>query len=779
MSKSPLLLVHLLGVALSVGSVLILDLRLATLVLGRRVNAFDVKLIATLTPLVRIGLVLLWLSGLGFLVHYWFNDPHLLTNPKLHAKILIVLLLTINGVLVERFCLPAVMRSKGRPFFACLKLLDRSAVMAIAAVSAVSWYFVVALGVVKELNFAIGALSLLKVYGLLLAFGIVAGISVVSILPGRAAAIVASLPRRSPRKAATRHRRRSEPLIKDLPSHVISRSRNAFLGVGAFSLIINLLMLTTSIYMMQVFDRVLSGQSRQTLLYLTIIAIMALGILGALDVIRSRILIRVGTWVEQSLSSSVYLKGLDNALVGRPYRTEALRDLNTLKGFLSGNGILSLFDAPWVPVYLAIVYLLNPMLGHIALVGAILLMSLGYATDRLTASILKEAKTASMSGFRQAESAFRNAEVIHSMGMGPALARLWQGSNTEATALGEQASDRGGMISSASKFLRLALQICVLGGGAILVLDHQLTAGGMIAASIIMARALAPVEQSIGTWRHTVAARSAWQRLCELLRQRGQHVQTVSLPRPRGHLTIESVTYGPPGSTEPVLRGLTLEARPGEVLAITGPSAAGKSTLARLIVGLARPQAGALRLDGAEVSALDRRQLGHHIGYLPQDVELFPGSVYRNIARMTDGAPNDVIEAAHLAGVHEMILRLPMGYDTDIGEQGAGLSGGQRQRVALARAIFGQPVLLVLDEPNANLDAVGEDALGRAIESLKGRGSTIVVIAHRPALLAHADRIAVLNGGRLDMIGARDEVLAHIAQPRPARRGSGHVRIIR
>ena len=253
----------------------------------------------------------------------------------------------------------------------------------------------------------------------------------------------------------------------------------------------------------------------------------------------------------------------------------------------------------------------------------------------------------------------------------------------------------------------------------------------------------------------------------------------MSLPRPRGHLTIENLVYGPPGSAEPVLRGLSLEARPGEVLAITGPSAAGKSTLARLIVGLVRPQAGAVRLDSAEVSALDRRQFGHHIGYLPQDVELFPGSVYHNIARMTDGAPNDVIEAAHLSGVHEMILRLPMGYDTDIGEQGAGLSGGQRQRIALARAIYGQPVLLVLDEPNANLDSVGEEALGRAIESLKQRGSTIIVIAHRPALLAHADRIAVLNAGRLDMVGARDEVLAHIAQPRPARRGPGHVRIIR
>jgi ATP-binding cassette subfamily C protein/ATP-binding cassette subfamily C protein EexD len=300
----------------------------------------------------------------------------------------------------------------------------------------------------------------------------------------------------------------------------------------------------------------------------------------------------------------------------------------------------------------------------------------------------------------------------------------------------------------------------------------------MIAASIIMGRALAPVEQSVGTWKHTVAARNAWQRLCELLRQRPLHVQAITLPRPIGHLTIEGVTYCPPGCTEPVLRGLTLEARPGEVLAITGPSAAGKSTLARLIVGLARPQAGAIRLDGAEVGSLDRRHFGRYIGYLPQDVELFPGSVYRNIARMTSGTPSEVIEAAHLAGVHEMILRLPMGYDTEIGEQGSALSGGQRQRIALARAIYGEPVLLVLDEPNASLDTAGEDALARAIQSLKQRRSTVIVIAHRPALLNHADRIAVLNGGRLDMIGARDEVMARIATSGPARRGPAQVRII-
>jgi hypothetical protein len=315
---------------------------------------------------------------------------------------------------------------------------------------------------VKELNFAVGAVSILEVYGLLLAAAIVAGVAIVWILPGRAGAIAAMLPRASlPPHMGRKRQRRSEPQIADMPSHVIGRARSAFIGVGAFSLIINLLMLTTSLYMMQIFDRVLSGQSRQTLLYLSIIAIMAVAMLGTLDLIRSRILSRIGSWVERSLSCAVYLKGLDNALIGRPYRTEALRDLGAVRSFLSTAGILALFDAPWVPVYLGMVYLLNPLLGHIALVGAILLVGLAYATDRFTAGILKQAKVASGAGLRHAESTFRNAEVIHGMGMGQALAKLWQGLNKEAIALGEAASDRGGMISASSKFLRLALQIVV------------------------------------------------------------------------------------------------------------------------------------------------------------------------------------------------------------------------------------------------------------------------------------------------------------------------------
>jgi ATP-binding cassette subfamily C protein/ATP-binding cassette subfamily C protein EexD len=745
MIQRTLLLAHLLGLASAVIPIIILDLRIALILVKRRIRFFDRMILQKFSPAMRGGIALVWISSVMLGIVYALTSPDLLLEAKYLFNISSAGVLTVNGILIEKFFSQSMYRYFARPTVPPLSFSDQLSVAVRSAASAVQ---------PRLLHFIDGA----KTSSLEMANHVK---HLVHLTPSGT--------------EASDHDNSSDVRHEDLPKVITSSARHGFIHLGAFSLIINVLMLTTSLYMMQIFDRVLSGHSQQTLLFLTIIAILALAVLAALDLIRARILSRIGSWVEQSLSSAVYLKGLDNALVGRSYRTEALRDLSTVKAFLGGAGILALFDAPWVPVYLGMVYLLNPVLGHIALIGTVLLTALAYATERFTAPILKKAQGASVSALRHAESAFRNAEVIHGMGMARSLAKLWQGFNKDAIALGERASDRSGTISASSKFVRLVLQIFMLGAGALLVLDHQLTGGAMIAASIIMGRALAPVEQSIGSWKHTVAARHAWQRLCELLRQPPLYSQTMALPRPKGHLTIEGVGYRPPGCAEPVLRGLTLEVKPGEVLAITGPSAAGKSTLARLIVGLARPQVGAVRLDGAEIAALDHAQFGRHIGYLPQDVELFPGSVYRNIARMTDGRPEDVIEAAHLAGVHEMILRLPLGYNTEIGEQGSGLSGGQRQRIALARAIYGNPALLVLDEPNASLDSTGEEALGHAIVALKERGSTIIIIAHRPGLLTHTDRIAVLNGGCLDLIGARDEVLAKIARPaRPV-----HVRIIR
>jgi ATP-binding cassette subfamily C protein/ATP-binding cassette subfamily C protein EexD len=351
------------------------------------------------------------------------------------------------------------------------------------------------------------------------------------------------------------------------------------------------------------------------------------------------------------------------------------------------------------------------------------------------------------------------------MGMGRALAERWNRVNAEVLGLQASASNRAGIISSLTKFVRLTLQVGILGMGAWLVLQQQLSAGSMVAASIIMGRALAPVEQAIGTWKQTIGAREAWGRLNNLFDAPLLRPSRMQLPRPLGRLTVEGVRYAPPGAAAPVLKGLSLAVEPSNALAIIGPSAAGKSTLARLLVGLGEPQAGNVRLDGADVFAWNRDDFGQYVGYLPQDVELFPGSVGENIARMSEGNPTDIVAAAQMAGVHEMILRLPKGYDTEIGEGGAMLSGGQRQRIGLARALYRNPVLVVLDEPNASLDAAGEQALNDAIAAMKANGSTVVVIAHRPSLMTHIDLVAVLNDGQLTMFGPRDGVLAQLSRP--------------
>jgi ATP-binding cassette subfamily C protein/ATP-binding cassette subfamily C protein EexD len=362
--------------------------------------------------------------------------------------------------------------------------------------------------------------------------------------------------------------------------------------------------------------------------------------------------------------------------------------------------------------------------------------------------------------------------------MGATLARRWDVGNAEMLALQAGASDRAGTLGAMTKSFRLMLQVGILGLGAWYVLQAELTPGGMIAASIILGRALAPVEMAIGAWKQMMGAREAWTRLSGLFAKAPLHPDTMPLPRPKGHLAVEGVSWSPPGVRLPVIKGVSLKVEPGEVLAVIGPSAAGKSTLARLMVGIGQPQIGRVRLDGADVFSLSRDTFGAYVGYLPQDVELFPGTVRENIARMEDGDPDKVVAAARMAGVHDMVLRLPNGYDTEIGEQGAMLSGGQRQRIGLARALYGGPVLLVLDEPNANLDATGEEALTGAILAAKRQGTTIVLVAHRPVMMTHVDKIAVLSDGQLQTFGPRDEVLAQMrprAVPKP---GQSPVRVV-
>jgi len=547
---------------------------------------------------------------------------------------------------------------------------------------------------------------------------------------------------------------------------VLKRCRGGLIAVGVFSMGINLLVLTISIYMLQVYDRVLPGRSVETLFYLTIIAAAALVTMGALDLLRSRILVRLGIWIDRILSPTLFGRGLENTLRGLPYRAEALRDLATLRSYLGGAGIMALFDAPWLPIFLVFVFLLHPFLGLLALCGAVVLALFAVANSALTSKKLKQANLASTKGYQNAETAFRNAEVIDGMGMNSALVRRWSALNSDMLQLQQQASDTAGLINACTKSLRMFLQVAVLGLGAWLVLRQELSAGSMVAASIIMSRALAPVEQAIASWKQTTAARDAWKRLSTLFELPPLHPPSMPLPRPSGYLTIENVIYAPEGVRNPVLRGISLSLVPGEALAIIGPSAAGKSTLARLIVGLARPQHGVIRLDGADVFAWSRENFGTYVGYLPQDVELFPGTVRENIARMDDNNPTDVVAAAMMAGVHDMILRLPKGYDTEIGERGTILSGGQRQRIGLARALYRAPALLVLDEPNSSLDASGEEALNRAIAAMKARGSTIVVVAHRPSLMVHIDQVLLLCEGQMQLVGPREPVLAQLSRPR-------------
>jgi PrtD family type I secretion system ABC transporter len=547
----------------------------------------------------------------------------------------------------------------------------------------------------------------------------------------------------------------------------ITGCRGAFGWVGLFSLCINLLMLSVPLYMLQLFDRVLASQSRETLVFLTIMAIVAVLVLGLMELARSRLLVRVSQWLEHRLAPEVFERSTSAALYGRPYRTEALRDVQQLRSFLAGSPIFSLFDAPWVPIYLLVIFLLHPLIGLVALSGAVLLFGFALLNEVLTRTPLRLANRAATDAMQRAEATVRNAEAVDAMGMMPGAVARWSAENDRALERQVEASDRAGTVLALSKFLRLALQIAVLAVGALLVVRHQLTGGAMIAGSILTSRALAPVEQAIGTWKQVVGARAAYGRLKGLFREVGLRAKGMALPSPRGHVSVERVTFAYPGTGRPVLKGVDLELEPGEALAIVGPSAAGKSTLARLLIGVWPPSAGAVRLDGADVHAWNREDFGRYVGYLPQDVELFAGTVRDNIARLGDALPAAIVEAAEMAGVHEMILRLLKGYETEIGEQGAVLSAGQRQRVALARALLGRPRLLVMDEPNSNLDREGEEALSNAIAAVKASGGTVVIVAHRPSILAHVDKILVLRSGQVEAFGARNDVLKLISRPRP------------
>jgi ATP-binding cassette subfamily C protein/ATP-binding cassette subfamily C protein EexD len=556
---------------------------------------------------------------------------------------------------------------------------------------------------------------------------------------------------------------------KETPlAKALAACRGQFWLVGAFSGVVNLLQLTVSIYMMQVFDRVLATRNTDTLIHLTVIAVFALLVMAALEAIRSVTMQRIASWVELRVAPESFDRAIESQLRGRPYRMEALRDLAVCRGYLGSPGTLALYDVPWVPIYLAVIFMLHPMMGWLALGGAVLLFALTLGNELITSNLMKEANTAAMQSQRRADSIARNAEVIDSMGMGPAVSARWR--ETVARQLPPQtvAADRAALVLATTKFLRLAVQLGVLGLGAWLVLQQQITAGASIAASIIMGRALAPVEQLIGGWKQLVQARQSYRRLQAFLAMPRIRPQGMPLPEPTGRLLVDRVSYGFPGQGTALIKGVNFALEPGESLAVIGPSAAGKTTLIRMIIGVVQPMSGTVRLDGADVFTWQREDFGRHIGYLPQDVELFDGTVFQNIARMQEAPPEAVFEAAKLAGCHEMILRLPNNYDTEIGEGGQHLSGGQRQLIGLARAMFGRPKLVVLDEPNSNLDGDSEAALTRALEALKAQGTTVVVVSHRTALVQGVDKVLVLREGAIELFGPRADVLKRLmGPPRP------------
>lgn len=545
--------------------------------------------------------------------------------------------------------------------------------------------------------------------------------------------------------------------------------RRIFVSAGIFSFFINLLLLVPSLYMMQVYDRVLASRNEWTLLMLTLLLLLMYVLMGGLEWIRSELLVRASAQLDDALKNRVFTASFESILRkagGSP--GQALNDLNNVRQFLTGSGLFAFFDAPWMPIYLLVIAMLHPLLAVLALVGALLLIVLTYLTEKLTHKPLEDANKAAMQAANSANNNLKNAEVIEAMGMMSGLRQRWYDKHKESIQYQQIASDRAGRIGAMTKFVRLSVQSLVLGLGAWLSINGKISGGAMIAASILMGRALAPVELAIGSWKGLVSARSAYARLEQLLAKFPAREAAMPLPAPLGNVQVENVSTTVPGTQVMVLKGLNFAIAKGEVVAVIGPSASGKSTLARLMVGIWPAVMGKVRLDGADVFSWNKEELGRYIGYLPQDIELFEGTIAENIARFGEIDSEKVVRAAQMAGVHDMILHFPQGYETPIGVEGGFLSGGQRQRIGLARALYGDPMLIVLDEPNSNLDEMGEAALVKAIQALKAMQRTVVVVTHRTSIVSVVDKLLMLRDGTVQLFGPTAEVLAALrggAQP--------------
>jgi ATP-binding cassette subfamily C exporter for protease/lipase/ATP-binding cassette subfamily C protein EexD len=535
--------------------------------------------------------------------------------------------------------------------------------------------------------------------------------------------------------------------------------------VAALSLFINLLFLVPAIFMLQVFDRVLPSNSLETLVVLLAGTGIAMLVLVCLDYVRNRLQHVVGTIVDERLSPPV-VQTIVARLARSPHAAgiDAVRDVAAVRSVFSANGAIALFDAPWVVIYVGVIWLCHPALGMGALAAVAGMLLLAWLNDRVTRKALDTLQKEGRRATQYVESSLRNAEVLQALGMTQGLLTRWRRLQDRISAEHAQASRASVAFTATARCLRQAIQILMMALGAWLVLTQLATPGVMIAVTIILGRAVQPVEQLVASWKPLTEARAAWRRLSELAKDFERQEPTLDLPRPAGQVSVEGAAYRPRGSETPVLLNIAFQLAPGEALAVIGPSAAGKSTLARLLTGVWAATSGAVRLDGAEVSTWPREKLGPWIGYVPQDVELFDGSVADNIARLGAVEAEAVVAAAKRANAHEMILSLPQGYETPVGEHGVRLSPGQRQRVALARALYGDPRLVVLDEPNSNLDGAGEIALAKALSSLRSEGITTVVITHRPSLIAHVDKILVLGAGRVQQFGPAAQVMKAMQQ---------------
>lgn len=546
--------------------------------------------------------------------------------------------------------------------------------------------------------------------------------------------------------------------------------RESFLSVGFFSFFINALMLVPTFYMLQVYGRVITSGSLTTLSMLTLIMTGLVITLGCLEWTRSRIMVRVSNRLDMLLSRQVYKASFKRALEsgGMDASAQPLNDLTGLRQFLSGNGLFAFFDAPWLPIYIAVMFMFHPWFGWVATGSALLLLLLAFVNERLTGPTLAQANKEHIGASLYTTKNLRNAEVIESMGMLETLMDRWWTRQKNVLLLQSRASDKGAMISTLSRSFRILVQSLILGLGAYLAVDHQVGAGLVFAGSVLLGRALAPIDLIIGSWKGFIAARSQYARLNAILASQQAQPERMSLPAPKGDVQVENLTVAAPGSNIAIIKNISFSVPAGCVVGIIGPSAAGKSTLARALLGIWAPLQGVVRLDGADISAWDKHELGPHIGYLPQDIELFEGSISDNIARFTRVDSEKVILAATTAGVHDMILLLPDGYDTVIGGDGVVLSGGQRQRIGLARALYGSPRLIILDEPNSNLDEVGDRALIAALHRIRLSGATLFVITHRTNIVSQLDRLMVMSNGGLSLFGPRELVLTELnAQQAP------------